>query len=111
MLGIETNEESFVDKIIALLCIIKIGSGGLMGKVSYSLDDFETVIGLSYESIVLATKANSDYKSSANLKNAKEIIKYGSSGTRGLPHLSQATFFRKAGIEATRYLITGGEHL
>jgi len=33
LLGIETNEESFVDKIIALLCIIKIGSGGLMGSV------------------------------------------------------------------------------
>jgi len=79
-----------------------------MGKVSYSLDDFETVIGLSYEPIVLATNANSDYKSLDDLKNAKEIIKYGSSGTGGLPHLSQAAFFRKAGIEATHILMTAG---
>ncbi len=72
-----------------------------MRKVSYGLDDFETVIGLSYEPIVLTTNANPNYKSLDYLKNSKEIIKYDSSGTGDLPHLSQAAFFRKAGIEAT----------
>lgn len=82
-----------------------------MRKVSYGLDDFETVIGLSYEPIVLTTNANPNYKSLDYLKNSKEIIKYDSSGTGDLPHLSQAAFFRKAGIETTHTPYDAGEHL
>ncbi|MBA7587544.1 hypothetical protein ES708_29574 [subsurface metagenome] len=79
-----------------------------MRDVSYSLDDFETVIGLSYEPIVLTVHSNSNYKSLDDLKNAKKNIKYGSSGTGSLPHLSQAAFFGKAGIESTHIPYKGG---
>jgi len=77
-------------------------------EVSYSLDDFQTVIGLSYEPIVLAVHSNSGYKSLDDLKSAKKNIKYGSSGTGSLPHLAQAAFFKKAGIEATNIPYKGG---
>lgn len=73
-----------------------------MREVMYSLDDFEPIIGLSYEPIVLAVNADSDIKNFEDVVNyaKNNTIKYGHSGTGSLLHLAQAALFDKAGIKS-----------
>jgi len=71
-----------------------------MRHVEYALDDFEPVIGVSYEPIILVTNPESGYKSLDDLKNSGKTIKYSSSGTGGLNHLAQAALYKKMGIKA-----------
>ncbi|WHH61660.1 tripartite tricarboxylate transporter substrate binding protein [Petroclostridium sp. X23] len=71
-----------------------------MRKVSYTLDDFDPIIGLSYEPIVLAVNNGSEFKSFEDLKNAKRSIKFGGNAVGSLLHIGGMDLFAKAGIKA-----------
>ncbi|MDX9957194.1 MAG: tripartite tricarboxylate transporter substrate binding protein [Clostridia bacterium] len=83
-----------------------------MRDVQYKLDDFEGIIGLSYEPIIFAVNKDSPYNSIeelvADAKKTGKAFKYGSSGSGSLPHLSQAAFFGMAGIKADVVAFAGG---
>lgn len=73
-------------------------------KVAYSIDDFKAIVGITYEPIILAVKADSPWKTLDDLlkeKDSGKILKYGHSGSGSFPHLAQAEFFKQAGIEAS----------
>ncbi len=78
-----------------------------MREVDYTLEDFEAIIGLSYEPIAVVVPADSDIYTADDLK-AKGSVKYASSGTGGLPHLSQAGLYGALGIEADHIPEKGG---
>jgi tripartite-type tricarboxylate transporter receptor subunit TctC len=83
-----------------------------MRDVQYKLDDFEGIIGLSYEPIIMVVHKDSPWNSIeeliADAKKTGKSFKYGSSGTGSLPHLAQAAFFAKAGIKADVVGFAGG---
>ncbi len=68
--------------------------------VTYSLNDFRPVSGLTVEPIVLLVNAESDWETIEDLSNETERITYGHSGTGGLPDLAQVSFFNQSGVEA-----------
>ena len=78
-----------------------------MREVDYSLDDFEAIIGLSYEPIAVVVPADSDIYTADDLK-AKGKVKYASSGTGGLPHLAQAGLYGASELEADHIPEKGG---
>lgn len=74
-----------------------------MRKVDYDINNFKHVIGLTYEPNFLVVKADSPYKTFADLatayRNGKTLI-YGHNGNGSLLHLDQAIIFEQAGIKA-----------
>ena len=97
---------------IAMLAIGLFTTQPFMRDVQYTLDDFEGIIGLSYEPIIMVVHKDSPYNSIEDLvadaKKSGKSFKYGSSGTGSLPHLSQAAFFGMAGIKADVVAFAGG---
>ena len=97
---------------ILMLAIGVFTTQPFMRDVQYKLDDFEGIIGLFYEPIILAVHKDSPYNSIEDLvadaKKTGKTFKYGSSGTGSLPHLSQAAFFSMAGIKADVVAFDGG---
>jgi tripartite-type tricarboxylate transporter receptor subunit TctC len=75
-----------------------------MKKVDYQTSDFDFLIGISNEPIVLAVKADSPYKTLGDLlaraKAEGAVIRYGNSGMGSVPHLCLAQLFRLAGVQA-----------
>jgi tripartite-type tricarboxylate transporter receptor subunit TctC len=97
------------------ICLEAIGvftTQPFMRDVQYKLDDFEAIIGLSYEPIIVAVHKDSPYNTLADLiadaKKTGKTFKYGASGTGSLPHLSQAAFFGMAGVKADLVSFNGG---
>jgi tripartite-type tricarboxylate transporter receptor subunit TctC len=83
----------------------------LLREVPYKLDDFRGVSGLSIQEIVVAINAKSPYKSYKDLVDAarKEgrAIVYGSSGTVGFPHISQAALLKASGLKGRHIAFEG----
>ncbi|MGD9156124.1 MAG: tripartite tricarboxylate transporter substrate binding protein, partial [Bacillota bacterium] len=79
-----------------------------MRDVSYKLDDFKAIIGLSYEPIVLAVNPNSKFKSFEDLEKAQKAIKYGGNAVGSLPHIGGMDLFAKAKIKADHVPFSGG---
>lgn len=74
-----------------------------MRDIQYEADDFKGIVGLTYEPILLAVNADSDWETLDDLiaeKDTGRVIKFGHSGAGGFPHVTQAAFFGQAGIEA-----------
>ncbi len=79
--------------------------------VSYSIDDFKAIVGITYEPIILAVNADSPWNTLEDLlkeKDSGKVLKYGHSGSGSFPHLAQAEFFKQAGIEASDVPFKGG---
>ncbi len=97
---------------IIMLAIGLFTTQPFMRDVQYKLEDFEGIIGLSYEPIILLAHKDSPYNNIEELiDHAKKIgrpLKYGASGSGSLPHLSQAAFFNMAGIKADLVSFDGG---
>lgn len=82
-----------------------------LNDVGYKIDDFKGIAGLTYEPVILAVNANSPYKTLGDILKEKgngKTIKYGHSGANSFPHLSQAVFYKKAGIDAKDVPFKGG---
>lgn len=67
--------------------------------LSYSLDDFITVAGFSFETNVIAVRADSYWKSIDDLINEKGVLDRGHSGLGGISHTSLDLFFNKAKLD------------
>lgn len=72
----------------------------VLNEVSYSIDDFRAVTGLTYEPIVLLVNADSPWESIDDLAAETDRVTYGHSGAGGLPDLAQASFYEQAGVDA-----------
>ncbi|WP_099157014.1 Bug family tripartite tricarboxylate transporter substrate binding protein [Virgibacillus ndiopensis] len=82
-----------------------------MREVQYENDDFKGIVGLTYEPVVLAVNADSDWDTLDDLiaeKNSNRIIKFAHSGAGGFPHVTQEAFFSEAGINAESVPFEGG---
>lgn len=89
---------------------IAVGASGLfttqpfLKKVNYKIDDFDFLLGISDEPILLTVRADSPYKSLEDLfqraKAEKLVIKYGNSGMGTVPHLNLAYLFKMANIQS-----------
>lgn len=73
-------------------------------NLGYKQEDFEFLMGLTNEPILLVVNANSSYKTLDDLlaaaKEKNSVIRYGNSGIGGVPQLALAYFFEQAGIKA-----------
>lgn len=81
-------------------------------NLGYKQDDFDFLIGLTNEPILLTVKADSPYKTLEDLiKAAKEknlVIKYSNSGMGGIPQLTPAYLFQLAGVKSQPVPFKGG---
>jgi tripartite-type tricarboxylate transporter receptor subunit TctC len=81
-------------------------------NLAYKMDDFEFLIGLTNEPILLLVPAESPYKSIDDLvktaKAEKKVIRFGNSGTGGIPALCGAYFFGNAGVKFQPIPFKGG---
>lgn len=81
-------------------------------NIGYKQDDFDFLIGLTNEPILLTVNANSPYKTLDDLiKAAKEknlVIRYSNSGMGGIPQLCLAYLFQLAGVKAQPVPFNGG---
>ncbi len=98
---------------------ILIGTSGLFTatplvqkKVGYKQDDFEFIVGMTNEPMVLTVHQTSPYRSIEDLiKTAKEknlVIRYSNSGLGGIPQLCAAYFFQMAGVKSQPIPFKGG---
>ena len=80
--------------------------------VRYKQEDFDFLMNLTTEPIVLTVNANSPFKTWEELiKYAKEkgvVVRYGTSGMGSLVQLSAASMFHEAGIKAQPVPFKGG---
>ena len=89
---------------------IAVGASGLfttqpfLKKVNYKIDDFDFLIGISDEPVLLTVRADSPDKNLEDLfqraKSEKLVIKYGNSGIGTVPHLNLAYLFQMANIQS-----------
>ena len=95
------------------------GAGGLFltqpfvqKKLEYKQDDFEFLIGLTNEPMVLTVNVNSPYKSLEELikgfKEKNQVIRYSNSGMGGFPQLCPAYLFGLAGVQSQPIPFKGG---
>lgn len=82
----------------------------VMREVQYTLDDFDGVIGLSYEPVMMVTHTDNPWNTIPELVDyaGSHTVKYGYPGNGSLTHLPQAAFFTMAGVEADGVSFTGG---
>ncbi|CEP69387.1 Bordetella uptake gene [Moorella glycerini] len=84
----------------------------IQNNLGYKQDDFDFLIGLTNEPILLTVNANSPYKTLEDLiKAAKEknlVIRYSNSGMGGIPQLSAAYLFQLAGVKSQPVPFKGG---
>ena len=82
-----------------------------MREVQYQNDDFAGIVGLTYEPVLLAVNAESDWETLDDLmaeKNTGRVINFAHSGAGGFPHVTQEAFFAQAGIKAESVPFEGG---
>lgn len=79
-----------------------------MREVPYTIDDFDYVIGLSYEPIVMLSHTNSKYKTFNDFKNAKGTVMMAANAPGSLPYIAAIDVMNQAGIEAEAVPMTGG---
>lgn len=87
-----------------------IGASGLfttqpfLKKVDYQISDFDFLIGISNEPVLLTVPADSPDKTLGDfIQRAKaggKVVKYGNSGIGTVPHLCLAYFFQLSGVNA-----------
>lgn len=80
-------------------------------ELQYTVDDFEGIDALGTEPIIMATNANSPWKTLDDLieeKTSDRTIAFGHAGEGGFPHLAQVEFFKEAGIDASSVPFDGG---
>jgi tripartite-type tricarboxylate transporter receptor subunit TctC len=84
----------------------------VMRQVQYKLDDFDGVIGLSHEPVMMVTHADNPWNTIPELidhaKKSGKRIKYGFPGSGSLTHLPQAAFFALSGVNADAVSFAGG---
>lgn len=89
---------------------VAIGASGLfttqpfLKKVNYQISDFDFLIGISDEPVLLTVRADSPDKTLADfIKRAKaegKVVKYGNSGMGTVPHLCLAYLFQLAEVNS-----------
>jgi|PlaIllAssembly_1097288.scaffolds.fasta_scaffold81276_1 tripartite-type tricarboxylate transporter receptor subunit TctC len=95
------------------------GAGGLFltqpfvqKKLEYKQDDFEFLIGLTNEPMILTVNVNSPYKSLEELiqsfKEKNQVVRYSNSGMGGFPQLCLAYLFGLAGVQSQPIPFKGG---
>ena len=71
-------------------------------NLGYHMDDFDILIGVTNEPILLLVHADSPYKTIddfiASARKENVVIRFANSGTGGIPALAGTYFFQKAGI-------------
>jgi tripartite-type tricarboxylate transporter receptor subunit TctC len=98
---------------------ITLGAGGLFltqpfvqKKLEYKQDDFEFLIGLTNEPMILTVNVNSPYKSLEELiksfKEKNQVVRYSNSGMGGFPQLCPAYLFGLAGVQSQPIPFKGG---
>ena len=84
----------------------------LMREVQYELDDFEFIIGLSYEPFVMLVHVDSPWNSVEELvaygRRTGRRLFYGGAGIGSFGHMTLAAFFGKAGLDAEAVAFGGG---
>ncbi len=73
-------------------------------NLGYQMDDFDILLGVTNEPILLLVHADSPYKTVddfiAGAKKENAVIRFANSGTGGIPALTGTYFFQKAGIKS-----------
>ncbi|RGZ01148.1 tripartite tricarboxylate transporter substrate binding protein [Clostridium sp. AM58-1XD] len=69
----------------------------LMREVSYSIEDFEPIIGLIYEPVLLLASKETGITTLEELKDASGL-KYGYPGAGGIPDLAAKAFLQQSGM-------------
>ncbi len=80
----------------------------VMREVAYDIDDFDYIIGLSYEPIVMLTHTSSPYKTFDDLRNAGKTILMGANAPGSLPYIAAMDVMYQAGIDAEAVPMSGG---
>ncbi len=82
-----------------------------LNEVSYSEDDFRSIIATTEDPIVLTTHKNSPFKTlDEMLEYGKEnTIKYGNTGAGGLLDVAQKALYEQIGVQYTGITLSGGE--
>lgn len=82
-----------------------------LNEVSYSEDDFRSIIATTEDPIVLTTHKNSPFKTlDEMLEYGKEnTIKYGNTGAGGLLDVAQKALYEQMGVQYTGITLSGGE--
>lgn len=73
-----------------------------------SIKDYEVVTGLSQDDYVLVASPKSGFRTVKDIVDAKQAIKYGTTGVGTGSHLSQALLFSQAKVDATAVPFDGG---
>ncbi len=81
-------------------------------NLGYKMEDFDFLIGLTNEPILLLVHADSPYKTVEDLiqdaKKENKIIRFSNSGLIGLPSMAGSYFFQKAGVKSQPIPFKGG---
>ena len=80
----------------------------VLRDVAYEIEDFDYVIGLSYEPIVLAVSTTGDYQTLEELQNADETVLLGANAVGSLPYIAALDAMFQAGVEAEAVPMSGG---
>ncbi|MBP2326426.1 tripartite-type tricarboxylate transporter receptor subunit TctC [Kibdelosporangium banguiense] len=73
-----------------------------------SIDKFDVITGISRDDYVMATSAQSGFKSIEDLKKSGKTVRYGTTGVGTGAQLASALTFKSAGITATAVPFDGG---
>lgn len=80
----------------------------VLREVAYEIDDFDYVIGLSYEPIVMLAHTASPFRTFDDLRNAGRTILMGANAPGSLPYIAAMDIMSQAGIDAEPVPMTGG---
>lgn len=70
--------------------------------VTYAIDDFQGVVAMTQEDIILAVNSGAKWKSIADMKaDTGHRFTYGHSGTGSFLHLAQAEFYEGMGLDSS----------
>ena len=82
-----------------------------MREVHYEMDDFEFIIGLSYETIIIIVHKDAPWNTLQELiadgRRGRRFL-YGGAGIGSMGHLSLAAFFKLANLDAEAVAFAGG---
>ena len=97
---------------VCMMAISIFSAQPFLREVQYSLDDFEAIISLTVQPIILVVNANSPYHTIADFvaegRRTGRTFIYGITGVGSFFHLSQAAFFSKAGLNAEHVTFPSG---
>ena len=78
-----------------------------MQNVAYSADDFEGVIGLSVQPVVLVVGKDSPYQTFEDLADSGDEITFAGNSVGSIPHIGTMDLFSQAGVKATHIPFNG----